>query len=277
MPTRTRSPKPIKAHRPLRARRTRAAQAHTGRGLRLLTFNIGAAAVPRATDVLRWLRRRKDDVIVLSETSSGPGTELLREGLKSDGYATFATANECERGVLLATRVPVKRNLAEISVTLPCRAEGIILDTSPQVALIGVYVPSRDRSEAKVRRKEEFIHSLLESIRALPSDLQQRLLLLGDYNAVARHHDPVLPGFFPYEYEFHDELAEIGLSAAHELRPYGAHPHSWIGRTGNRYLYDYAHVGGALGNRIERCQYLHGPRERRLSDHAAVAVRLGLD
>jgi exodeoxyribonuclease-3 len=87
-----------------------------------------------------------------------------------------------------------------------------------------------------------------------------------------------LPGFFPYEYDFHDELSRLGLGPAHELKPYGSrHPHSWIGRTGIGYLYDYAHLGAALEPRLQRCQYLHGPRQQRLSDHAALAVRLGPD
>jgi exodeoxyribonuclease-3 len=240
-------------------------------------LNIAAAAEPRAAQILRWLRGRGDDLIVLSETSAGPGTEFLRRGLEADGYTIFATADPGERGVLIASRLRVRETLGQICVTLPCRARGIVLDTSPVLAVVGIYVPSRDRTPEKVTRKEEFIASLLESIRSLPEEQRQRLALLGDYNAVARHHDPALPGFFAYEYEFHDQLGKLGLSAAHELRPYGAHPHSWIGRTGIGYLYDYAHLGSALNSRLERCQYLHAPRQQRLSDHAALAVRLRLD
>ena len=241
----------------------------------VLTFNISVAAEPRAKRILRWLRRRRDQLIVLSETNGGPGTELIRDGLAADGYETFATLDEGERGVLIASRLPISARLDRLSVTLPCRAEGIVLDTAPQLLLLGVYVPSRDRSPEKIARKEEFIASLLRSIEELPSGMRENLLLLGDYNAVARHHHPELPGFFPYEYDFHDRLSELGLGAAHELRPYGCrHPHSWIGRTGIGYLYDYAHLGSALGTRLERCQYLHGPRQQRLSDHAALALRL---
>jgi exodeoxyribonuclease-3 len=245
---------------------------------RVLTLNIAAAAEARAARILRWLRGRSDDVIVLSETSAGTGTELIRRGLEADGFTTYSAAHERDRGVLIATRLPVREELGvKLSVTLPWRAQAVVLDSAPHLAVIGVYVPSRDRSPEKVERKRKFITSLLESIRSLPEGLRSRLLLVGDYNAVAREHVPPLPGFFPYEYAFHEELAELGLSAAHQLKPYGGHPHSWIGRTGIGYLYDYAHVGDALGSRLRRCQYLHGPRRQRLSDHAALAlqVRLG--
>lgn len=254
------------AHRPTRP------------GASILTFNISVAAEPRAERILRWLRGRSDEVIVLSEISAGAGTELIRAGLEDDGYATFGSVEGRERGVMIATRLPVARPLALGAVTVPARAHGIVLDTSPRLAVLGVYVPSRDRSPEKVARKELFMTSLLGSLDALPKKTRESLLLLGDYNAVARDHVPALPGFFPYEYDFHERLRELALAPAHELRPYGPRqPHSWIGRTGLGYLYDYAHLGSNVGGRLESCRYLHGPRDRRLSDHAALAVRIGLD
>lgn len=245
---------------------------------RILTINIAAAAAERAGRILHWLRRRTDDVIVLSETSGGPGTELLKAGLEEAGYTTQLGPEAGERGVMVASRLPVQASLDQrISVTLPCRAQGILLATRPRIALLGVYVPSRDRSPEKIVRKESFMASLLVALRGLSPSIRESLVLTGDYNAVARHHVPGLPGFFPYEYDFHDALAELGLSPAHELRPYGGHPHSWIGRTGIGYLYDYAHLAAAVAPRLRRCQYLQGPRQQRLTDHAALAIRVKLD
>jgi exodeoxyribonuclease-3 len=244
--------------------------------LTVLTFNIGAAAPPRADAILRWLRSRTDDVVVLTETSDGAGTDLLAEGLCASGYNVRVTRGGGERGVLLASRIDFIEDFSEqVAVTVPSRMRTVVLDTKPRaVALVGVYVPSRDRSDEKVARKQVFIASMLASLRQLPDALRERLVLAGDYNVVARRHQPPLPGFFPWEYGLHDELEEFGLRSAHELRPRADHPHSWIGRTGLRYLYDYIHVGSSLHGGVERCAYLHGPRERRLSDHAAVVARL---
>ena len=273
MTTLVQSKRPLAPPRPKPDRRNRPPVAAT---LSLLTFNIGAAAPARAGAILRWLHSRADDVIVLTETSSGAGTQLLATALRARGFTVHHTCHPRERGVLLATRIPIARDLSDqVAVTLPCRAAAVLLDTRPRpVALVGVYVPSRDHSDVKVARKEAFIASLLASLRGVPAAQRERLVIAGDYNAVARRHEPRLPGFFPWEYALHDELEEIGLRAAHELRPRRHHPHSWIGRTGLRYLYDYVHVGGGLHHAVERCDYLHGPRERHLSDHAAVAVRV---
>ena len=245
--------------------------------LSLLTFNIGAAALPRAAMILRWLRSRRDDALVLTETSAGPGTEFIAQGLLNSGYAVVHDHVPGERGVLVATRTEVSARLVdELNVTLPSRVAGIVLRTNPRIAILGVYIPSRDRSSTKVARKEAFIASLLKSVRGFPPSLRNRLIIAGDYNAVGRQHEPRLPGFFPWEYGLHDELEQIGLTPAHQLRPGREHPHSWIGRTGLGYLYDYVHVGVGLHHAVERCAYLHGPRERRLSDHAALSVRLRL-
>jgi len=50
--------------------------------------------------------------------------------------------------------------------------------------------------------------------------------------------------------------------------------HSWIGRSGNGYRFDYFHVGPALVDSIAGCSYLHEPRELKLTDHAAAVLTL---
>jgi exodeoxyribonuclease-3 len=269
----------VQTKRPIarpRGKPSRARLAPPTQAVKVLTFNIGAAATPRAEAILHWLRSRADDVVVLTETSSGAGTTLLAEGLRADGLRVYHSSEPRERGVLLASRIPIARVLSDqLRVTLPCRAAAVVLATSPRrLVLAGVYIPSRDRSDEKVARKQAFIQSLLAALTGLPATQRDRLVIAGDYNAVARAHEPALPGFFQWEYGLHEKLESMGLRPAHELRPNGSQPHSWIGRTGLRYLYDYVHVGPGLHRAVERCEYLHGPRERRLSDHAAVAVRI---
>jgi exodeoxyribonuclease-3 len=42
--------------------------------LSVLTVNIGAASQERARLLLDWLARRPEEVLVITETSAGPGT-----------------------------------------------------------------------------------------------------------------------------------------------------------------------------------------------------------
>jgi exodeoxyribonuclease-3 len=244
-------------------------------GLSALTLNIGAAALPRAERILRWLGRRDDDVLVLTETSCGAGSAAIAARLEDWGYSVVWTQPEGDRGVMLATRLPVRAQLClELPVTLPWRVAAARLATEPAFAVVGVYVPSRERSPRNVAKKESFIDSFLSSLRGLAPVTRNRLLIAGDYNAVSRRHWPAYGGFLECEYELHEELERLGFVASHELVGLAPQPHSWVGRTGQGYLYDYFHVGKALQCRLRSCRYLHTARSRGISDHAAVAVGL---
>jgi exodeoxyribonuclease III len=215
---------------------------------------------------------------VLTETSSGAGTEVLASGLAARGYDVIATPPNNDRGVLIASKVRVRTRLcAKLEVTLPWRAAGVVLDTSPPLAVVGIYVPSRDRTPAKIAKKREFISSFLRGLEGLSTRVRKHLLIAGDYNVISRRHDPPRKGYFSYEYAFHEALEGLGFAAGHELRTNGEHPYSWVGRTGDGYLYDYVHLSTELQPRIHMCEYVHDTRKRRLSDHSAVAFSCRLD
>jgi exodeoxyribonuclease-3 len=247
--------------------------------LSILTVNIGAASRERAEDMLRWLTGRSEDVFVLTETSAGTGTVYLLERFRQAGYAVVHTPDASgDRGTALVSRVGIAESLrAFASVSIPGRVAAAVLDTQPAVAVLGVYVPSRDRSADKTEKKQTFVASLLAALDELPDDLRGRLVIGGDYNVIARTHQPLHPGFLPFEFGLLETLEAHGLVDAHERCSPGAQPHSWIGRTGDGYRYDYFHVGRELAERITTCAYLHETREQRLTDHAAVALALAVD
>ena len=45
--------------------------------LSVLTVNIGAASQERARLLLDWLARRPEEVLVITESSAGPGTSMI--------------------------------------------------------------------------------------------------------------------------------------------------------------------------------------------------------
>jgi len=246
--------------------------------LRVLTVNIGAASRERAEDMLRWLSGRPEDVFILTETSAGTGTSYLLDRFRQAGYAVVHTPDAGgDRGVALVSRIATTETLALTSVSIPGRVAAAVLDTSPAVVVLGVYVPSRDRSVEKTEKKQAFVASLLAALDALPEEVRARLVVGGDYNVIARTHQPLHPGFLPFEFGLLEALEAHGLVDAHERCSPGAQPYSWIGRTGDGYRYDYLHVGRDLAGRITGCVYLHETREQRLTDHAAVALELALD
>jgi exodeoxyribonuclease-3 len=248
--------------------------------LSLLTVNIGAASRERAERLLCWLAARPEDVFVVTETSAGTGTAYLLDRFRQAGYAVAYTPNsDGDRGAALLSRVAVAEPLAAAfaGVSVPGRVAAVMLDTEPAVAVLGTYVPSRDRSADKTAKKQTFIESLMAAVDALPAELRARLVVGGDYNVIARTHQPLHPGFLPFEYGLLEALAAHGFVDAHEHCAPGEQPYSWIGRTGDGYRYDYFHVGHQLTKRITGCAYLHETREQRLTDHAAVTLTLDVN
>ncbi|HEX4814448.1 MAG TPA: endonuclease/exonuclease/phosphatase family protein [Nonomuraea sp.] len=247
--------------------------------LRAVTVNIGAAGLDRAGMLLRWLAGRDDDVILLTETSAGPGTAHLLEQYRRAGYAVVNTPDDGDRGAALVTRIPATAHEPDVfdQVSIPGRVAAAALDTSPRTWWVSVYVPSRDRSADKTARKEQFITSLLKTVEQLHPGERDHLVIGGDYNVIASDHRPLHPGFLPFEFALLDTLTAEGLHDAHALCAPGSQPYSWIGRTGDGYRYDYVHVGPALAGRLRHSAYLHETREQGLTDHAAVELHLNLE
>jgi exodeoxyribonuclease-3 len=244
--------------------------------LSVLTVNIGAAAAARAERILRWLADRDDDVLILTETSAGPGTALILDRLRRGGYTVTATPPAGDRAVAVATRLATTDatpQLAEVSI--PSRVAAVTLGTQPPVTVVGVYVPSRDRSTDKTAKKRTFLASLHAALRAVPAPVRATTVLGGDFNVISRAHRPIYRGFLDFEYDFLDQIDALGLADAHHRYAPGEQVHSWVGRTGDGYRYDYLHTGSSLAGRVTHSAYLHETRQLRLTDHAAVT--LGLD
>lgn len=246
--------------------------------LSVLTLNVQAAALPRAQRLLAWLNAREDTLIILTETSNGPGTAHLLGQCRAAGlYVAHTPSPDGDRGCVIISRLPATARpdlLAGIS--LPGRAAIATLDTDPAVTVLGLYVPSSDRAPDKVAKKRFFLTSVLDGLCKLSDSQRAHLIVGGDYNVVSRHHQPRYLGFLPFEYDFLDALDRLGLVDAHQRLHPGVQAYSWIGRGGNGYRFDYLHIGAALTPYLARCDYLHQPRDQKLSDHAAVAATLRL-
>ncbi len=248
--------------------------------LAILTVNVGAASRERAEAILRWLAQRTEDVFVLTETSNGAGTTYLLDHFRRAGFAVVHTQDvNGDRGAALVSRVRIAEVLSArfATVTVQGRCAAALLDTRPAVAVVSVYVPSRDRSVDKTHKKQAFVASLLRALEALPDDLRPRLVIGGDYNVIGRTHRPIHRGFLPFEFGLLEALQACGFVDAYEHCSPGEQAYSWIGRTGDGYRYDYFHVGRELAGCITGCTYLHETRELRLTDHAAVALNLSVE
>ncbi|MGV9976521.1 exodeoxyribonuclease III [Micromonospora wenchangensis] len=246
--------------------------------LSILTLNIQATSRRRADALLAWLTSRPEQILLLTETSSGDGTAHLLDCFRRAGCQVHHPPLPGDRGTAMISRVPLTvRPDITAALSIPGRAVAATIHTDPPVTVLGVYVPSSDRAPAKVERKRAFVTTLVTAVGGLTVSERAHLVLGGDYNVIPRDHQPPYPGvWLPFEYELFDALTAAGLTDAHQHLAPTVQPHSWFGRSGNGYRFDYLHVGTALRNRLHGGSYLQEPREQRLTDHAAVSIDLDL-
>ncbi|GAB4001703.1 hypothetical protein GCM10029992_37930 [Glycomyces albus] len=239
----------------------------------LVTVNIGAAAAERATRIAEWLAETDDDVAVVTETSAGPGTAMLLDRYGRAGWTRTGSANlNGDRGAAIVSRIaPGEAPVPSVPVPLPHRLASLAIGTEPSAIVLGVYVPSRDRSQAKVERKQAFLAALLAGIEACEPTVREHLIVAGDLNVVAAD-SPQSRTMMPFELDVLPRLADAGLVDLAAAADFADEP-TWVGRTGDRYRYDYVFAGHALAERVAGVEFLHETRALGLTDHSAVRVR----
>lgn len=241
--------------------------------LGLLTLNIGSPSVKRAERQLDWLAGRDEDVFVLTETRGTAGTQLIAERLTRAGWKVLCPAlPDGERGVLVACRVRAQAASEAVVSYLPGRV-GAVTITGAGVNVVGVYVPSRDESEAKVARKARFVTEL-------SAGLQERAgcptVLLGDLNVLEPDHRPRYPFFRDWEYALYTELVGRGWIDAYRLHRDSPIEHSWVGPDDDGFRFDHVFVTKPLEHAVRSCAMLHETRHEGLTDHSALTLTLTL-
>ena len=249
--------------------------------LGLLTLNIGNPSPERAQRQLGWLATREEDVLVLTETRASRGCQLLADRFTAAGYTViFPQPEPGGYGTMIISRVASQpgtwaSRLDYLPARLACLA--LPIGNGAKVEVVGLYVPSRDATEAKIVRKCRFLEGCLDAFAASAAQADPAAgapVLLGDLNILEPDHQPHYPFFRPFEYAFYRRLADLGLvDAFRHLHPVEVE-HSWVGRTGDGYRYDHAFVSKGLLDALDGCTYLHQPRHLRLSDHSALTLRL---
>ncbi|WP_439382068.1 endonuclease/exonuclease/phosphatase family protein [Amycolatopsis lexingtonensis] len=249
--------------------------------LTVLTLNVGNPAVERARRQRDWLARRDEDVFVLTETGSGPGTHLIADSFADAGWSvTYPDHPDKERGVMLLSKLESTVDPIGAAMTyLPARLAGIAVDTEEgPLRILGAYIPSRDATEAKTTRKRAWIEAFHQAYDATSDNAP--VLLLGDLNVLEPGHVPPHPGqFAPFETAFYTELTQRhGLADVFRALHPTAVEHSWARRPELGYRYDHAHASTPLLARLASCSYVHDTRHGKpaLTDHSGLAVELAL-
>jgi len=245
----------------------------------LFCWNIANPSLKRVEKQAGWLCNRPEDVLVLTETKKSQGCLFLENYFKDNGYSVISSESTGEEfGVIVVSRHSlVPTNFAQTVNYLPSRVVSAKLAfQGKELEIIGIYVPSRDRSVERIERKKRFLSDLS---RALETKVQLPFrILCGDFNILEPNHVPRYSFFRDWEYDFYRFLESCQLQDVFRFLHPIEQEYSWVGRTGNGYRYDHCFVSNELISLVSGCYYLHKPRERkpRLSDHSAIITEFNL-
>lgn len=246
---------------------------------KILELNIGNPSLERAVRQCGWMQMNDYDIYVLTETRNSNGCNYISNYMESVGYQViFPKPNGNNLGVMILSRI----HLGEIDFLLDGKDELYgrfircrIMADFQHLDLIGIYVPSRDRSERKIARKERFCNITLSALKKN----NDNLILCGDYNVLGIRHVPHYSVYFRWEYMFLQEIEDMELLDVFERLHPKIQEYSWKGRTGNGYRYDYIHISCRMIEQVRECRYVHETREagKKITDHSGIMVEISTE
>jgi exodeoxyribonuclease-3 len=256
--------------------------------IKIMTLNIGNPSLERARKQISWIENREEDVFILTETKNSDGCNYIEEYFSGYGldlftidsekkyYVYFPKSKTGDLGVMIISKIPFEDTYTVFTSdnVFYTRFAGCILKHKEFCfRLIGLYVPSRDRSDEKIARKKKFC---IETANYIKSEKDMPCIICGDLNILNRSHIPHYSTFFDWEYNFYDFFYKEGYTDAFiHCYPY-ENEYSWVGRTNDGYRYDYCFVSDDVSKNIIDCQYLHTTRRINITDHSAVTLTINV-
>ncbi len=256
--------------------------------IRIMSLNIGNPSLIRAARQCEWLSMRNEDVFVLTETKNSRGCSYIEDFFLNRSNTIFNQNSGIEYDVSfprsvtgdLGVMIISKHRIAETryifdnnSIFYSRQVESFINYKDMSLKIMGLYVPSRDRSERKVQRKKDFIDRITQDINSFRNSGS---FIIGDFNILDRNHTPHYSTFYKWEYDFYDDIIKCGYNDAYRYCNPTTNDYSWVGRTGDGYRYDYCFVSNCLIQNVISCSFEHETRNLKLSDHSAITIELGL-
>jgi exonuclease III len=232
----------------------------------VISWNIQWGGGSRLDAIASVLEDRSPDVIVLGEYVRG-ATEPLIKRLARSGWCYEALSDPPERrgGVAIVSRIPLEQRPTPEAMTERFRYIGVGVP-AVGLELRGIYAPLQGDPYG------EFWEALLAS---LSDETDSPVLLVGDLNACHPGVDTPARSLFSARYfkrlpaAGYVDLWRAGNDSTAEMC-------TWEGRT-HPYRLDHAFGTPALAGRVVSCSYDHTVRERGLSDHSLLTVRVDCD
>ena len=227
--------------------------------LTITTWNIrhgGGSRLQQITAVLDGYSN--SDVLVITEYRPNKNGKAIRAFLEEKGYGhQFATVTEEKKnGVLVASRLEFE---AKTDTRLAEHSHRVAKVQFEGFTLYGCYFPQQ-------KEKQKVFDYLIDE--CANSD---RSIITGDINTGLHFIDEKGKSFYCAD-ALH-QLNQIMPDAYRHLHG-EKKEYSWFSNAGNGFSIDHFMVSPSMLGDVRRCEYKHGPRESKASDHSAMSLEL---
>lgn len=219
--------------------------------MKLVTLNIQHGGGRRITPIIEFLKSLDSDVLVLTEYHLED--KNLAKSLADLGYSHQIAGSTLpkENSVLIVS----KESFEVLSVS-----QRITSVKLKDFTLYGVYFP---QGEAK--------RPIYENLRNEVANAGSTLVL-GDFNTGLHYLDEAGKSFICSD--CFNDLKDVGLVDSWRTRNLTTKEFSWYSSQGNGFRIDHAFCSAELDPRVSKVEYMHSPRELKITDHSALIVEI---
>jgi exonuclease III len=227
----------------------------------LLSWNILQGGGSRVLAILHEIGQLKPTVLVFSEFHNNESGSSIRQGLLRLGYRYQFVTNAAgsENSVMIASILPCNSELHPDSDKE--YSANIISAHFELFSIMGVYLPHKKK------------HTLFDYILKHINISEKPYIITGDYNSGINGIDQEGDSFW-YEDKM-KAFSSINYCDVFRLKNQDVKEYSWYSHQGNGFRYDHTFIHTSLQHIVTECHYLHDWREKKLSDHSPMWLKLG--
>lgn len=242
--------------------------------IRILFWNIQNPSLQRTANQIEWIDEINPNIIVLTEVKDSKGFENIKGGLEFREYEVVYNRNDSYFTAIALRGI----KYIEKDFRLKKSSERVLLleleTIVGKINILGLYAPSNGMDEQKMLLKKEFHDDFISQLNKKfgLNNNNSNFIIGGDFNVLQPNHKPRDHRFEKWNY-FYQFLEDIGLVDIYQYLNPGRMEYTWEFQDMHQRL-DYAFVSRSIIERVIKCEYLHYPRVKNLSDHSALVIEL---
>ena len=220
--------------------------------MKIVTLNIQHGGGKRISPIIAFLKQLNADLIVLTEyrlDDKNLGKQLVELGYKNQ---IAGNAQSKENSVLIVSKVAF-----EVLST----SQRIVSVRLNDLVIFGVYFPQGDE-------KRPIYMKLKDGVM----DAGSLVLVLGDFNTGLHYIDEAGKTFACAD--SFESLKDVGLVDSWRTRHPTTKEFSWFSSQGNGFRIDHVFCSELLEQKVSNIEYIHSPRESKITDHSALVVEV---